>query len=77
LEGLTLALMVPEKRDQILTRADDYAHSRLVCGVHYPTDPVASKSVAYAMMGVIQQNPQFKKEFEAARSELRRTLGLP
>jgi acid phosphatase (class A) len=77
LEGLTLALMVPEKRDEILARADDYAHSRLICGVHYPSDPVASKLVAYAMLGVMQQNPQFKKEFADARAELRRALGLP
>jgi hypothetical protein len=27
----------PEKRDAILARADDYAYSRLICGVHYLT----------------------------------------
>jgi len=31
LEALVLTMMVPEKRDAILARADDYAHSRLVC----------------------------------------------
>jgi acid phosphatase (class A) len=44
LEALVLIMMVPENRDAILTRADDYAHSRVVCGVHYPTDVEASKS---------------------------------
>jgi acid phosphatase (class A) len=76
LEALVLIMMVPENRDAILTRADDYAHSRVVCGVHYPTDVEASKSVAYAMIGIIMNNSQFKEELQAARAETRRTLGL-
>ena len=76
LEALVLTMMVPEKRDAILVRADDYAHSRLICGVHYPTDVAASKFVAYAMIGVMMDNPQFKQEFEAAKTETRRALGL-
>lgn len=76
LESLTLMMIVPEKRDAILARADDYAHNRLVCGVHYPSDIVASKNVAYAMIGIMMNNPQFKKELEAARAETRHALGL-
>ena len=76
LEALALILILPEQRDAILTRADDYAYSRVVCGVHYPSDTTASKSVAYAMMGLIMNNPQFKQELEAARAEVRRALGL-
>jgi len=76
LEALTLILIVPEKRDEILARADDYAHSRVVCGVHYPSDTEASRLVAYSMMGIIRNNPQFRKELEAARAETRKALGL-
>jgi acid phosphatase (class A) len=76
LEALALIQMVPEKRDAILARADDYAHSRVVCGVHYPADGAASKSVAYAMMGIMMNNPRFRQELEAARAETRRALGL-
>ena len=76
LEALVLTMMVPEKRDAILIRADDYAHSRLICGVHYPTDVAASKFVAYAMIGIMMDNPQFKQEFDAAKAETRRALGL-
>jgi acid phosphatase (class A) len=35
LEALTQIQMAPEKRDDILARADDYGRSRVVCGVHY------------------------------------------
>jgi acid phosphatase (class A) len=76
LEGLVLTLIVPEKRDAILARADDFAHNRLICGVHYPSDIVASKQVAYAAIGIIMNNPQFTKELAAARAETRAALGL-
>jgi|SRR5579863_3687925 len=76
LEALALIQIVPEKRDAILARADDYAHSRVVCGVHYTSDTVASKLTAYAMMAIMMNNPQFRKELEAARTETRRALGL-
>ena len=76
LEALVLVMIVPEKRDAIMARADDYAHSRVVCGVHYPTDVAASKYVAYAIMGIMMNNSQFRKELEAARAETRRALGF-
>ncbi|SPE41923.1 Phosphoesterase PA-phosphatase related (modular protein) [Candidatus Sulfopaludibacter sp. SbA3] len=76
LEALVLILMVPEKRDAILARADDYAHSRVVCAVHYPSDVAASKSVAYAAIGIMMNQPQFQKELQDARAETRRMLGL-
>ena len=76
LEALVLMMIVPEKRDAILVRADDYARSRVVCGVHYQTDVEASKFVAYAMMGIMINNAQFKQELAAARTETRRLLGL-
>jgi acid phosphatase (class A) len=76
LEALTLVQIVPEKRDAILARADDYAHNRIVCGAHFPSDPVASRLVAYAMIGLMINNPDYKRELEAARAETRRVLGL-
>ena len=76
LMALTLIDMVPEKRDVILARADDYAHNRLVCGVHYPSDLQASKLLAYSIHAVMANNPQYRQELAAARTELRQTLGL-
>jgi acid phosphatase (class A) len=76
LEALALIQMVPEKRGAILVRADDYAHSRVVCGVHYTSDTIASKLAAYAMMGIMVNHPQFQKELEAARLETRQALGF-
>ena len=75
--GLTLAEMAPEKRDDILDRADAFARSRLICGVHYPSDIRASKSLAYAVHALMTANPQYRVELAAAKEELRKALGLP
>jgi acid phosphatase (class A) len=77
LEALVLVQMMPELRDAILTRADDYAHNREVCGVHYPSDESASKLVAHAIIGLMFNNPEFTVELEAARIELRTALAIP
>jgi acid phosphatase (class A) len=76
LEALALIQMVPEKRDAILARADDYAHSRVVFGVHYTSDTVASKLTAYAMTALMMNNAQYREELGAARAETRRALGM-
>jgi len=76
LEGLTLAEIVPEKRTEILARADDYAHNRLVCGVHYPSDVEASRRVAYAVFGYMLATPRFQRDLARARAETRVKLGL-
>lgn len=75
--GLVLVQMVPEKKDEILARAEAYGRSRLICGVHYPSDVEASKRLAYATHALMTQNPQYKIELAAARAELRAALGLP
>ncbi len=74
--ALTLIDMLPEKRDAIFSRADDYANNRLVCGVHFPSDVQASKLIAYSVHAVMGINPQYRSELAAASAELRRALGL-
>jgi acid phosphatase (class A) len=75
--AFTLVQMVPENQEQILQRADDFAHNRLVCGVHYASDVEASRNIAYVMFGYMLANPRFQKELAAARVETRQHLGLP
>lgn len=76
MEGLTLAELVPEKRTEILARADEYAHNRLVCGVHYPSDVEASRRVAYLVFGYMMATPRFQHDLAAARVEMRTKLGV-
>jgi acid phosphatase (class A) len=74
--AFTMAEIVPEKKQEILVRADDYAHNRVVCGVHYPTDTEASRRMAYAIFGNMMASARFQSELAAARAETRAHLGL-
>lgn len=76
LMALVLSSMLPERRDAIFARADDYAHHRLVCGVHYPSDVEAGKRLAYALFAVMATKPRFKAARAAAEAEMRRVLAL-
>jgi acid phosphatase (class A) len=75
--ALTLVEIVPEKREQIMERAESYAYNRMVCGVHYASDLEASHTVALAMFGYMLANPRFQKELAAAKDETRSHLRLP
>lgn len=75
--AFTLVQLVPEKRQEIFDRADEYVHNRLVCGVHYASDTEASRRVAYAIFGSLAASPRFQQDLVAAREETRVKLGLP
>jgi acid phosphatase (class A) len=75
--AFTLVQLVPEKRQEILARADEYVHNRLVCGVHYASDIEASRRVAYAIFGSMATSSSFQRDLAAAREETRSKLGLP
>jgi len=74
--ALVLADMVPERRAQLLARADEYAHNRNVAGVHYPSDVEAGKLAGTALAALLFTCPAFEREEAAARKELRDALGL-
>ena len=74
--AFTLVQLVPEKRQQIFDRADEYVHNRLICGVHYASDTEASRMVAYAVFGSLTASPKFQQDLAAASEETRRKLGL-
>jgi acid phosphatase (class A) len=74
--AFALVQIIPEKQQQIMQRADNYAHNRLICGVHYPSDLDTSRKMAYVMFGYMLANPRFQKELAAAREETRLHLGL-
>lgn len=76
LEGIVLANMVPEKRAEIMARAWDYGHSRLVVGIHYPSDIETGRISGSVIAQTIMRQDDFKAEFGPAKAELRAALGL-
>ncbi len=68
--GVVLAALMPSKAQIILARAADYAHERLVCGVHYRSDIVAGQVLGTVVAVDLLQNTDFRVDFAAAAAEL-------
>jgi acid phosphatase (class A) len=76
LMGIELANMLPEKRAAIMGRAWEFAHNRVVGGIHYPSDIEMGRVTGTVIAQTISTHPDFAQEFEAAKAELRAALGL-
>jgi acid phosphatase (class A) len=74
--AIVMGDIVPEKRDAIWERAHDYAWSRVIAGMHYPTDLDGGRLAGTAIAVAVRNRPEFKSDFDAARRELRQYLGL-
>ena len=74
--AVILSSMVPEKRNEIFERANDYAQSRIIGGMHYPNDLEAGRRAGSAMAATLLASPTFMADFKAARAELRKAMGL-
>jgi acid phosphatase (class A) len=55
-----LADLVPERRERLLEMAGHGAASRVMCGVHYPSDVLAAQRFARAAAGQIIASPQWQ-----------------
>lgn len=65
-----LADLVPEKREALINRAHRAAWSRIIGGVHYPTDDIAGRILAQAILEELRKSPEFLKDLESCRREL-------
>jgi len=76
LMAIILGDMLPEKRALLWARAAEYAESRVVGGMHYPNDLMAGRMAGVAMAMAMYTDPAFRVEFETAKAEVRKALGL-
>jgi acid phosphatase (class A) len=76
LMGIILSDMVPEKRAEIMARAAEFAHNRVVAGMHVPSDIDAGKIAGSVIAAQIMGQDDFKAEYADAKAELRAALGL-
>ena len=74
--GITLARIMPEKKDEFLARALDFGHSRYVVGVHYLSDIEASKMAGTAIGNALLHDAAFLKAMEPVKAELRAAMGM-
>jgi acid phosphatase (class A) len=74
--GILLANIIPEKRTELMTRAWEYGNNRIIAGQHIASDIEAGRLAGTAIAAVLQTHPEFMKDFEAAKAELRSVLDL-
>jgi acid phosphatase (class A) len=74
--AIILSKMLPEKQGSIFERADDYAQSRVIGGMHYLSDIEAGRKAGTAIASALLSNSQFIVDFENAKKELRSFLDL-
>jgi len=68
--ALVLSEMAPDKADEILARGLAYGDSRVICGVHYPSDVEAGRIVGAALVASLKADPDFQADFIQAQREL-------
>jgi len=68
--GLILADLAPDRATEILSRARAYSESRVVCGVHYPSDIATGRLNGSALFAALEANPEFRADLEKARAEV-------
>lgn len=68
--GLVLAQLMPGKAPEILAKARDYALSREICGVHFPSDTEASHVLGSIVAERVLDTPAIAAKASAARAEL-------
>jgi acid phosphatase (class A) len=69
--GIVMSNLMPEKATVIMARANDYAFSREVCGVHFPADTDASRILGAVVASRMLTAPAMQEKIAAARAELR------
>lgn len=65
-----LVRLVPEMAPAIFERANDYALSRELCGVHFPSDTEASHVLGTVVADRMLADPRLADQIAAARAEL-------
>ena len=73
--AITLAQVLPEKKDEIFARALDYGHSRYVISVHYLSDIEASELAGAAIGNTLIHDPAVRQAIEPMKAELRAAMG--
>jgi acid phosphatase (class A) len=72
--AVVLQQLFPEKKSELLARANEIGFDRIVAGVHYHSDVVAGGRLGQAIAAKILESKLFQSDLAVARKELNRSL---
>jgi acid phosphatase (class A) len=67
--AMILARVAPDRSEALMARAQEYEESRLVCGMHFPSDVEAGHEVAVAVVAHLDASSEFQADLNKARKE--------
>ena len=70
-DGVVLASLMPDHAADIMARSAEFAESRLICGVHFRSDIVASEALGTALGVMLLKSPALRDQIAAAKVELK------
>jgi acid phosphatase (class A) len=68
--ALILAELFPDRAEAVFNRARVYGESRVVCGVHTPSDLEAGRVNGSVLVAALHANPEFLADLSAAKAEV-------
>ena len=68
--GEAFAAVAPERAEAVRRIGLEMGVSRLVCGMHYPSDVAAGEAVGRAVVAELIATPAFQRDLPAARAEI-------
>jgi acid phosphatase (class A) len=68
--ALVISEVAPEHASAVLARGRDFGDSRVVCGVHYPSDIEAGRYLGSALVSRLHQDPAFMADLAEAKAEV-------
>jgi acid phosphatase (class A) len=74
--GMVLAEMIPEKKEELYKRIQDYGYSRIVSGAHFRSDVYAGNVAGAAIAASLLSKETFRNELNDVKGELRKAAGL-
>src|SRR4029079_11967957 len=72
--GTILAELAPEHADALIARGIALGDRRVICGFHYPSDIVAGRLAAAALLQRLHADRKFQHDLDDARAELAKLL---